>query len=73
MMPKTQPLHTGAKFNLGDRVLGEAEKKSFKALPGKGGHSGLAPLKTVCLQPQEDLVRFITMVTQMVKSLPAMW
>ena len=29
------------------RVLGEVAKKSFIALPGKGGHSGLLPLKTV--------------------------
>ena len=50
-MPKTQPLCTGAKLNLGDRVLGEVEKKSFIALPGKGGHSGLMPLKNVS-QPE---------------------
>ena len=25
--------------------LGEAEQKSFIALPGKGGHSGLMPAK----------------------------
>ena len=47
-MPKTWPLCTGAKSNLGDRVLGEIEKNSFIALPGKGGRSRLAPLKTVC-------------------------
>ena len=29
------------------RVLGEVAKKIFIALPGKGGHSGLLPLKTV--------------------------
>ena len=29
------------------RVLGEVAKKSFIALPGNGGHSGLLPLKTV--------------------------
>ena len=38
-MPKTQPLCTSAKSNLGDRVLGEVEKNSFIALPGKRGHS----------------------------------
>ena len=27
--------HTGAESNLGDRVLGDAEKDSFTALPGK--------------------------------------
>ena len=48
-MPKTQPLCTSAKSNL--RVLGEVEKNSFIALPGKRGHSGLVPLKTVCPKP----------------------
>ena len=56
-MPKTQPLCTSAKLNLGGRVLGEAEKNSFNALPGKRG----VPLKTMYLQPQEDVVRFIPM------------
>ena len=51
MMPKTWPLCTGAESNLGDRVLGEVEKDSFIALPGKGGHSELLPLKTVCPNP----------------------
>ena len=36
-------LYTSAKLNLGDRVLGEVEKNSFTALPGKGGHSRLMP------------------------------
>ena len=40
-----------AKSNLGDRVLGEVEKNNFIALPGKGGCSGLVPLKTVCPNP----------------------
>ena len=47
-MLKTQLLCTSAESNLGDRILGEGEKNSFIALPGKGGHSGLVPLKTVC-------------------------
>ena len=47
-MPKTQPLCPGAQLNLRDRVLGEVEKNSSIALPGKGGHSWLLPLKTVC-------------------------
>ena len=38
MMPKTRPLCTRAKLNLGDRVLGEVEKNRFIALPVKGGH-----------------------------------
>ena len=51
VMLKTQPLCTGAESNLGDRVLGEAEKNSFIVLPGKAGHSRLLPLKTVCPHP----------------------
>ena len=31
--------------------MGEVEKISFIALPGKGGHIGLMPLKTVCPNP----------------------
>ena len=50
MMPKTQPLCTSAESNLRDRVLGEVEKNSFIALPGKGGHSGLVPQK-LCPNP----------------------
>ena len=46
MMLKTLPLCTGVKSNLGDRVLGEVEKISFIALPGKGGHRRLIPFKT---------------------------
>ena len=38
-------------LNLRDRVLDEVEKNSFIALPGKGGHSRLMPLKTVCPNP----------------------
>ena len=37
-MLKTQPLNTSADLNLGDRVLGEVEKNTFIALPGKGEH-----------------------------------
>ena len=47
-MPKAQPLCTGAELNLGGRVLGEVEKNSFVALPGRGGHSRLLPSKTMC-------------------------
>ena len=36
--------------------MGEVEKNSFIALPGKGGHSKLMPTKPVC-PTQEDLVR----------------
>ena len=47
-MAKSQPLYTGAKSNIRDRVLGKVEKNSFTALPGKGGHSGFLFSKTVC-------------------------
>ena len=33
------------------RVLGEVEEKSFIVLLGKGGHSGILSLKTVCPNP----------------------
>ena len=39
-MPKTWPLCTGAKLNLGDKVLGEVEKSSFSLWwDGAGRHS----------------------------------
>ena len=47
-MLKTQSLCPGTELNLGDGVLGEVEKNSFTALPGKGGHSGFLFSKTVC-------------------------
>ena len=46
-MSKTQPLYTHTEWNIEDRVWGKVEKNSFIALPGKGGHSALIPLKTV--------------------------
>ena len=46
-MPGARPLCTSAESNLGDS-LGEVEKNSFIAFPGKEGHSGILPLKTVC-------------------------
>ena len=51
LLPKSQPLCTGAESNLGDRVLDEVEKNSFIALPGKGGHRGLVPLKNCVPNP----------------------
>ena len=42
-MLKTQPLCTNAELNL--KVLGEIEKSSFVALPGKAGHSRLMSQK----------------------------
>ena len=41
LMPKTQSPCSGAQLNLGDRFLGEVEKNSFFALPGKGGYTCL--------------------------------
>ena len=38
-------LYTSAESNLGDIVLGELEKSSFIALPGRGEHSRLMPSK----------------------------
>lgn len=38
------------KLNLGDRILGEEEKHSFIALPGKAGQGGLMP-STPCVSP----------------------
>ena len=52
LMLKAQPLFTSAESNLTDGVLGEIEKNSFIALPGKGGHSGLLPQKTICPNPR---------------------
>ena len=31
-----------------ETVLGEVEKNSFVALPGKGGHRELLPSKSIC-------------------------
>ena len=45
-------LYTGAESNPGDRVLGEVEKDSFIALPGKGEHTGLLSRKTMCPDPR---------------------
>ena len=50
LMLKTWPLCTGAELNLGGRVLGEVEKNSFIALPGKRGHSRLVPLNNCVSQ-----------------------
>ena len=47
-MLKAQLLSTSTKSNLRDRVLGEVEKNSFVALPGKGRHSRLLPQNIMC-------------------------
>ena len=50
-------LCTGAKLNLGDRVLAEGEMNSFIASPGKGRYSAFLPSENFVSQPQEDLTR----------------
>ena len=60
-MLRAWPLCTSAELNLGDRVLGEVEKNSFVALPGRGGYSRFLPLK-LCVPTQDSLVSFIAMV-----------
>ena len=45
-----------------DRVLGEVEKDSFIALPGKAIHTGRLPQKTMCPNPGGFDVGFMTMV-----------
>ena len=47
-MLKTWPLCIGVASSLKNRVLGALHKNSFIALPGKGGHSRLVPLKIMC-------------------------
>lgn len=43
LLPKSQPLHTGAQWHLGDRASGGVAQNSFITLPGRGGHSRLVP------------------------------
>ena len=45
VMPKTWLLCTSAESNLRDGVLSEIEKKSFVALPGKGGQQCIPALE----------------------------
>ena len=63
LMSKPWSLYASAKLNLGDRVLGEVENNSFIALPGQGGHSGLAPQK-LCGPIQEGLGRSLIAMIQ---------
>ena len=55
-------LFTSAESNLRDRVLGEVEKDNFNALPGRGGHSGLMPLKTMYSHFGKIMRSFIVIV-----------
>ena len=43
LMLSKQPLCTYVELNFGGRALGEGEKKSFIALLGEEGYSGLMP------------------------------
>ena len=49
---KAQPLCTGAKSNLRDRILGEIEKNSCIALPAIAGHRELLP--QLCVSTWEE-------------------
>ena len=50
---------TGAKLKLREQCFGLSKKKSsFIALPGKGGHSALLPLKTMSPNPEEFYEEF---------------
>ena len=60
-MMKLWRLYPGAELDLRDRILGE--KNNFIALPGKGGHAGLVPSKTLVSQ-HTDRVRSSITVAQ---------
>ena len=70
---KSGPWTPSTKLNLGDRVLGEVEKNSFCALPGKEGHSGLTSSK-LCPDPRR-VVRSFTVMFQkgMISSWTFFW
>ena len=55
-MLKAQLLSTSTKSNLRDRVLGEVEKNSFVALPGKGNTADSCH-QNLCVPTQEDLMK----------------
>ena len=57
------PLCPSAESNLGDRVLGEIEKNSFTAMPGKRGQSRLVPQK-LCVPTWGYLMRSFTAMVQ---------
>ena len=65
-MLKTRPLCTGVESNLGDRVLGEAEKNSFIALPGKGWVSRLMLLE-LCPSRIGGIVAVVRSFTALVR------
>lgn len=50
-MPKPQLLCTPVPNQIS--ILGEVEKSSLIALPGKGGHTGLLPQEAMCLHSKE--------------------
>ena len=59
---ETQPLFTGAEWKCGDSVLGEVEKNRFIALPGKGDHGGLIPVRL--FPALEGVVRSLIVMVQ---------
>lgn len=63
LMPKTRPLSTGAELNLGNRVMGEAEKNNFIVLQAKGDIVGSCPSK-LCVPTRKYLVRSFTAMLQ---------
>ena len=63
VMLKAWPLWTSSESNLKDRILGEIEKSSFIALPGKGDTEVSCPEKLYALT-LEDLLRSFTAMVQ---------
>ena len=64
LVPKTQSLCSGAQLNLGDRILGEVEKNSFFALPGKRGIQRACAPEKLHVSIWRDLVKIFIAVVQ---------
>lgn len=66
MMPvkSNAALYPDTRLNLTHRVLGELEKKSFIASPGKGEPQQTAALKTVCLNLEQVPMRSFKVMDQ---------
>ena len=62
LLLKGWPLYTSAQSNPRDRDLGEVEKDSFIALPGKGRHNRLLLQNTLVSTPENLMRVFITVV-----------
>ena len=52
LLPKAQLLCTLVVSQILETGLGQVEKDSFIALPGKGGHRGFLLRKIMCLNPR---------------------